>query len=331
MRAFLATVLLATLAVVARPSEIAWHSLSGVALDEGNSLPRPKQRDCSVDCCKAQCESVSKCNSIAVSSDVRGKGQSFCYLHDKCFDVDASTPTKNSSFTTYFMRPCRNVSAASWETAQKTATNSKNGPQLLSWLKKAVGGSGRGRCGTCSGTKFSHCTDAESVEGDVINIVSFRSERNSGSNWLRSRVNDNTKGLWFSKLQPLKGCIAVDADGLLGWKHAHLDPAVDTYVPKNLLLIVVFRDVFRWLVSMYYHSYTKDMDPVSRCALMCTCVGWRRRLSCTIPSQMHCSRGFALILLLPPASSPSYVFMRVPLQRASCDCRCVADMFSRNT
>jgi hypothetical protein len=85
-------------------------------------------------------------------------------------------------------------------------------------------------------------------------FIAIRGERHSATNLFRQVTNRNGK---FQQ-----SCIHHNdlekCDEYLGWKHGYLDPRKDI-VDENVILAVMVRDVFSWLVSMFYDPYNMVM------------------------------------------------------------------------
>ena len=85
-------------------------------------------------------------------------------------------------------------------------------------------------------------------------FIAIRGERHSATNLFRQVTNKNGK---FQ--QP---CIHHNdlerCDEYLGWKHGYLDPKRDI-MDVNVVTAVLVRDVFSWLVSMFYEPYNMIM------------------------------------------------------------------------
>jgi hypothetical protein len=85
-------------------------------------------------------------------------------------------------------------------------------------------------------------------------FIAIRGERHSATNLFRQVTNRNGK---FQQScthhNDLEKC-----DEYLGWKHGYLDPAKDI-MDEDVILAVMVRDVFSWLVSMFYDPYNMIM------------------------------------------------------------------------
>ena len=86
-------------------------------------------------------------------------------------------------------------------------------------------------------------------------LVTIRGERNSGTNWARQLVLKNADVQWMeSKNHDYE-------DGRYGWKHAFLsDDNIKKINEENAILIVIYRDIFSWLISTYKRSYCKGFS-----------------------------------------------------------------------
>ncbi|KAL3787802.1 hypothetical protein HJC23_003551 [Cyclotella cryptica] len=86
-------------------------------------------------------------------------------------------------------------------------------------------------------------------------FIAIRGERHSATNLFRQITNKNGK---FQ--QP---CIHHNdlerCDAYLGWKHGFLDPKRDV-MDDDVIMAVMVRDVFSWLVSMFYEPYNMIMN-----------------------------------------------------------------------
>lgn len=89
----------------------------------------------------------------------------------------------------------------------------------------------------------------------IQRIVSIRGERNSGTNLIRELINLNSINLTWR----VNRC--VDADGVYGWKHGFLYPA--DKVRREDVVLVVARDAFAWLPSMYKAPYSRFIQKMS--------------------------------------------------------------------
>jgi hypothetical protein len=86
-------------------------------------------------------------------------------------------------------------------------------------------------------------------------FIAIRGERHSATNLFRQITNKNGK---FQ--QP---CIHHNdlerCDVYLGWKHGFLDPKRDV-MDDGVIMAVMVRDAFSWLVSMFYEPYNMIMN-----------------------------------------------------------------------
>jgi len=83
----------------------------------------------------------------------------------------------------------------------------------------------------------------------VVRTITIRGERHSGTKLVRAVVNSNVIGL--------TGTNITEPDGLYGWKHGFLRPNLEQ-IHESDRLIIVTRDVFQWLASMYTEPYKID-------------------------------------------------------------------------
>ena len=57
-------------------------------------------------------------------------------------------------------------------------------------------------------------------------------------------------------------CRDYDADGRYGWKHGFFsNKNIKKINEENAIVIIIHRDIFYWLVSMYHKSYCKGLNP----------------------------------------------------------------------
>lgn len=80
----------------------------------------------------------------------------------------------------------------------------------------------------------------------------IKGERHTGTNWIRSIIEKNTK----------RGSIIVEQDSRnFGWKHGFLPPqGWGLPISDNEILVVITRDVFTWLPKMKQNSYDPIMN-----------------------------------------------------------------------
>ena len=79
-----------------------------------------------------------------------------------------------------------------------------------------------------------------------INKLKIYGERNSGTNYMEQLIRHN-----YRNLHILDNYFV--GSGGTGWKHGI--PYPNRYDKDSTLIIVVFRDLNDWLLSMYYNSY----------------------------------------------------------------------------
>ena len=109
-------------------------------------------------------------------------------------------------------------------------------------------------------TKKLNLSVKSNKNNNLVNLISIRGERHSGTGWLRQLINKNCPKLTTiidPKAQtsgPNKG-FPLDADGKFGWKHGLLKP--NLFIPKNEFIIIIFRDWRTWIPKMRENSYER--------------------------------------------------------------------------
>ena len=84
-------------------------------------------------------------------------------------------------------------------------------------------------------------------------LITVKGERNSGTNWLRSLIKQNSHNIKYIEDSASKNNY--------GSKHAFVSEFNKYHINNdNINVIIVLRDVFYWLVSMYKKSYVKELD-----------------------------------------------------------------------
>lgn len=82
----------------------------------------------------------------------------------------------------------------------------------------------------------------------------IKGERNTGSNWIRQLITTNFQNIHF--LQD-RG----ENTNNYGSKHECLkEENIENINNKNIIMVVVIKDVFYWLVSMYRKTYANKFD-----------------------------------------------------------------------
>lgn len=90
------------------------------------------------------------------------------------------------------------------------------------------------------------------------NTFLIKGERNTGSNWIRQLIIRNFKNIDF--LQD-RGENTIN----YGSKHeCFKEGNIENINNKNLIMIVVIKDAFYWLVSMYRKTYANEFDNLIR-------------------------------------------------------------------
>ena len=82
-------------------------------------------------------------------------------------------------------------------------------------------------------------------------LITIRSERHSGSSWLRLMINRNCPNLTFH----LPHKWPLDADGKYGWKHGLLNS--NFQLESEDFMIFLFRNWTSWLHKMRQNTYEK--------------------------------------------------------------------------
>ncbi|KAL7477145.1 hypothetical protein ACHAW6_002957 [Cyclotella cf. meneghiniana] len=86
-------------------------------------------------------------------------------------------------------------------------------------------------------------------------FIAIRGERHSATNLFRQITNKNGK---FQ--QPCMHHNDLErCDAYLGWKHGFLDPKRDV-MDDGVIMAVMVRDAFSWIVSMFYEPYNMIMN-----------------------------------------------------------------------
>lgn len=103
-------------------------------------------------------------------------------------------------------------------------------------------------------------------------LVTIRGERHSGTNLVRVLIDQNAVDLMDSKDHVQRAIrrrnssvasynyTAIDVDAVYGWKHGFLRHSYpnDQILPSDVLLVVT-RDVFSWIISMFHQPYNFKM------------------------------------------------------------------------
>jgi len=89
-----------------------------------------------------------------------------------------------------------------------------------------------------------------------VKLIAIRGERHSATNLFRDATNRN--GRFQQSCQRSNSNVKICGE-ILGWKHGFLESGRDV-VSEDIVVAVLVRDVFSWLVSMFNEPYNMVMN-----------------------------------------------------------------------